>query len=209
MLQEKEITIKTPRNGLKITCHVGFTTVDKLNIKKDQFYAMCRLGCRNFGNKYSCPPFSPDLHSIISGADTIFVLVLKIDLKQLSGHGYLDYHILKIGNAVIKPRIEKMMRSLESEFGGRFLSTGACRLCKPCQKRLCKPCKHPDKMRFSLESMGVDCNKLVMDVFGFPLLWYKEKKAPDYTCVVCALPISSDKREIILGSCSGIIDSLE
>ncbi|MBU2638010.1 MAG: DUF2284 domain-containing protein, partial [Nanoarchaeota archaeon] len=61
-----------------------------------------------------------------------------------------------------------------------------------CKKALNKPCRYPDKMRFSLESLGVDCNQLTEDVFNFPLLWYKDKTAPEYTSVVCALPVNDE-----------------
>ena len=115
----------------------------------------------------------------------------------------MDHHKLRIGNAVIKPRIEKIMRALELSFGpklaGKFLGTGACRLCKPCQRKVNKKCRYPDKLRFSLESLGVDCNKLCLKLFKFPLLWYKEKKAPLYTSVIAAIPLNNinNKSEII------------
>ena len=44
-------------------------------------------------------------------------------------------------------------------------------------------------MRYSLEALGVDCNDLSEKVFGIPLKWYEKGKAPEYTSVICALPI--------------------
>ena len=164
-------------------------------VKTDKalFFNMCKGGCRNFNNKYSCPPCSPHFLQYTKNYKHLLVVLLKINLDQLN---YKEYHKLRVGNAVIKPRIEKLMRSLEKNFDSKFLSTGACRLCKTCQKKLGKPCKRPKQMRFSLESVGVDCNKLVEDVFGFPLLWYKNKKAPEYTSVVSALPLQCQDDKI-------------
>ncbi len=194
----KEVTIDTPRHTLKVDCYYNYVSVDKIKTDKNLFSEMCKLGCKNFNKKYCCPPHSPNFSSCIKDYKYLLVLLLKINLNQLSKYGYKDYHKLRIGNAVIKPRIEKVMRLLENNFNSRFLSTGACRLCKPCQRKLGKPCKHPDKMRFSLESVGVDCNQLTEKVFNFPLLWYKDKKAPEYTAVICALPLkdNANKKEI-------------
>jgi predicted metal-binding protein len=158
-----------------------------LIVEKELFSDMCRKGCINYNKKYCCPPFSPKLNDYVKNYEYLIIILLKIDLDQFSK--YKEYHKLRVGNAIIKPRIEKLMRILEKDFNTKFLSSGACRLCKPCQKKLNKPCKHPNKMRFSLESLGVDCNKLVEKLFNFKLLWYKDKKAPQYTAVVCGLPL--------------------
>lgn len=183
-----QIIISTPKHKLKIDCLFDFIETSKISINKGCFLEMCKSGCRNYNQKYSCPPLSPSFKLVTKDKPYLFVLMLKIDLSQLSNFNYAEYHKLRIGNAVIKPRIEKIMRLLEKEFNTKYISTGTCRLCKPCQKKLQKPCKHPDKMRFSLESLGVDCNKLSKDVFNIPLLWFANKTCPKYTAVVCALP---------------------
>lgn len=186
MLQEA--VIKTPRHSLKIECHYDITDISRVKTNKELFAKMCRDGCRNFNKKHSCPPSMLDFKKYTKGYDKLLVVLLRIHLNQLKE--YRQYHRLRVGNAVIKPRIEKIMRLLEGN--SRFLGTGACRLCKPCKKSLNQPCKYPDKMRFSLESLGVDCNQLTKDTFHFPLLWYKDKTAPEYTSVICALPVNED-----------------
>lgn len=195
-----EKVINTPRHTLKLDFLYGFIPVDQITIDKERFTELCKSGCRNYNQKYSCPPLSPSFLTCFGKYPEFLVVMLKIDLSQLSN--YKEYHQLRVGNAVIKPRLERIMRSLEAKFGGKYLSTGACRLCKPCQKKIGKPCKHPDKMRFSLESLGVDCDKLSKDVFNLPLLWYQNHKAPAYTAVICAYPLSDnnekDQREKLI-----------
>lgn len=195
----KEFFINTPKHKLKIECYYGFINIDKLTIKKEFFLDMCKKGCRNFNNKYCCPPFVPNFKQYIKNKDLLFVVLLKIDLNQLSQYSYKEYHKLRIGNSVIKPRLEKILRYLESSFDSKFLSSGSCRLCKPCQKKIGKPCKHPKKMRYSLESFGIDCNKLSKDLFDIPLLWYQNREAPEYTSVISALPLKKEtnKAEMI------------
>ena len=186
MLQEA--VIRTPKHSLKIECHYDIIDINKVKTNKELFAKMCKDGCRNFNKKHSCPPSVLDFKNYTNGYNKLLVVLLRIHLNQLGE--YRQYHRLRIGNAVIKPRIEKIMRLLEDN--SKFLGTGACRLCKPCKKALNQPCKYPSKMRFSLESLGVDCNQLTEDAFHFPLLWYKDKTAPEYTSVVCALPVNEN-----------------
>lgn len=189
----KTFIIQTPKHKLKVDAYIEFTKCSSLNVNKKLFTKMCLEGCVNFDKKYCCPPFSPEFKSYVKQRN-LMVLLLKMNLGQLKE--YKEYHRLRIGNVVIKSRAEKMMRKLETYTNTKFLSNGACRLCKPCQRKIGKPCKRPKKMRYSLEALGVDCNELVKDVFKFPLLWYKDKKAPEYTCVVCALPFDEGQEDL-------------
>lgn len=188
MIFKETLFFKTPRHKLKVDCYYTISDISNISVDKKLFLEMCKKGCRNFNTKYCCPPFSPDFHSFVKSKKLLFLL-LKLDLNQLLD--YKPYHRLKVANAVIKSRAERIMRSLEPYSKTKFLSNGACRLCKPCKRKQKLPCKHPDKMRFSLEALGVDCNKLSQDLFNINLLWYKDKKAPDYTCVICALPLNT------------------
>lgn len=191
MLQraKKTIRVRTPQHHLLVHCFYDFISISKVNSDKELFLNLCKNGCKNFSKKYCCPPMSPDFKSYVKGYDKLLVLLMAAGLDQLNGFGYKDYHKLRIGNAVLKPRTEKIMRNMERKFSTRFLSTGACRLCKPCRLKLKKPCRYPEKRRYSMESLGVDCNYLSHKLFNMPLLWYKHSKAPEYTCVLCALPL--------------------
>lgn len=184
----KIINIKTPNNKVQINCYYDFIQIKHVKINKAIFTQMCKDGCVNYDTKYCCPGFSPNFNSYVKRYKQMLVVCFVLELNQLN---YKEYHKLRVGNAIIKPRLEKLMRVLEVKYGSKFLSNGACRLCKPCQRKLNLPCKHPQKMRFSLESTGVDCNYLVQELFKFPLLWYKDKKAPLYTAVVCGLLLNN------------------
>ncbi len=185
MIWKKKYTFTTPSHKLRVEAFAGVVDASDVVVDKVKFLKLCKEGCKNFNCKYSCPPFSPHFKRL--GIEKLFVLVLRLPLDQLSD--YKPYHRVRLANSVLKSRADNVMRQLESETGTKFLSTGSCRLCKPCGRKVGKPCKRPDKMRFSLEAVGIDCNELCKNLFGFPLLWYGDKKAPVYTAVVCALPI--------------------
>jgi predicted metal-binding protein len=185
----KTFYIQTPKHNLKIESYSGFIETSKVKVDKGCFDKMCKEGCANFGRKYSCPPCSPLFNTHVK-EKYLFVLLLKLDLDQFDS-SYREYLKLQAGNAVLKSKIEKVMRALEGD--GKFLATGSCRLCKPCKLKLKKPCKYPEKRRYSLESTGVDCDWLSKELFNVPMLWYKDKKAPKYTSVICGLGVENKK----------------
>lgn len=193
----KKISVETSKHTFVIECHHEFIKINDVKTDKELFLRMCQNGCKNFNNKYSCPPFSPSFEKVTVGCKNMLVIMLKMDTSQADK--YNEYHRLRIGNAILKSRIEKIMRNLETRTGGKYIGTGSCGLCRPCQKKLNKPCKYPDRMRYSLESLGVDCNNLAKKLFGKELFWFRNGKAPTYTSVICGLPLKNmtKKQDVI------------
>lgn len=179
----KNFIVKTKLHKFKVNYDSDFIKKEKIEIKKELFESLCKKGCINYNNKYSCPPFSPNFKNLIQDKEGLFVVIFLVNLKEIPS---TEYNKVRIANVVMKSRIEKFMRSIEKD--SNFLSTGACRLCKPCQGKKKLPCKHPEKRRYSLESVGINCNKLTKDLFGIKLFWYKNKASPEYTSIVCGLP---------------------
>ena len=178
------LKIKTPKNKFDVEIYSKFILKQEIKTDKKLFNEMCKQGCKNYNKKYSCPPFVPNLIELIKSKQGMYVVLFKCDLNQINS---TEYNKMRIANVSMKSRSIKLMRILEQKFNTIFLSTGSCNLCKPCKLKLGKPCGHPDKRRYCLESTGVDCDKLCKDLFNVPMLWYKDKKAPKYTCVVCGL----------------------
>jgi hypothetical protein len=100
------------------------------------------------------------------------------------------------------------MRVLEKQFKTKFLSSGSCRLCKPCNLQNNLPCKHPKEMRFSLESTEIDCNDLSTKLFNTPLLWFKNNKAPEYTCILAGLISNKNEEQHIITELEKSINTL-
>lgn len=190
-MKKGSFNIQTEKNKLKINYFYGFIEKNKTKVNKPLFEKMCKEGCVNYNKKYSCPPFSPDFKTLSKNHDSLFVIMFLCNLNQISS---TEYNKVRIANVVMKSRLDNLMRKLEEKTNLKYLSTGSCRLCKPCKCKLKKPCKHPDKKRYSLESTGVDCNALTKDLFNLSLQWYKNKKSPEYTSVLCGL--LCDKKDI-------------
>jgi len=159
----------------------------------DKYSEMCKLGCANYGQKWSCPPYTPSFQDFATGWDRLYVFYMRIATAQFL---YIknDYLKIKAANSVLKSRADRFLRML-TEQNGEFISTGSCRLCKPCKRKIGAICAHPDKMTYSFEALGVDVATLVNECFCDPLLWYKSGYLPEYTSVVCGLLINESLSE--------------
>jgi len=97
-----------------------------------------------------------------------------------------DYLKIKAANSILKSRADKYLRRIASKYG-KYISTGSCRLCRPCKCKIEQPCAKPETKTYSYEAMGVDVDVLVERYFNNKLLWYKRGKLPEYTSIVCGL----------------------
>ena len=182
-MKNSDFKVKTTRAEYSVEVDSEFILKEDVRVQRECFLKMCREGCVNYGKKFSCPPCSLEF-SRVCDKEGIYVVMFLMKLESVKS---TEYNKVRIANSIMKSRLDKIMRTLESSFNTKFLSTGSCRLCRICQLKLKKSCKHPEKMRYSLESTGVDCHYLSTRLFDKPLLWFKNSKAPEYTCVLTGL----------------------
>ena len=143
----------------------------------------CEEGCPNYENKWSCPPYAKSFLSIRKKYSKAFLLCFSTEMNYYSDVKNM-YLAVKAANVTLKTLIERCARSIEEGTNGYSLLSGSCRLCKPCQCKNKQPCKHPDKMRYSMEATGLNVQKVCFDFLKHRLLWYENKKLPQYTSVV-------------------------
>ena len=175
-------------------CEVQTTDVADF-IMREKCNLLCKEGCANYSRKWSCPPFSPSYQDYSANYEKLTILYMRINLSQFS---YIknDYLKIRAANTILKSRIDAFLRQMAMQYR-KPISTGSCRLCKPCKRKLESPCAHPTKMAFSFESLGVDVCAMVNKFFTTPLLWYKPHILPEYTSVVGGLltnrPLSNEE----------------
>lgn len=181
-------------NSAKLHCNFilkKFSTLDMVKYEeKDKFDSLCQNGCPNYNQKWSCPPLAPSYSRFVSAYEKIIVVVISTTLDQFS---YIknDYLKVKAANTIMKSRIDKVLRSFLSN-DSYYISTGSCRMCKPCKRKLNQACAHPDKMTYSFEALGINVSEMVKDLFDFELLWYKKKSLPEYTSVVAGIVFNGE-----------------
>ena len=154
------IDARTPSADIEI--HIRCICMDAVAADpftdKPHFDSLCRTGCPNYGKKWSCPPFAPSYRSLASPYRYLWVCVLCAETEQFS---YIKNDFLKVkaANSILKSRLDKALRLLSDRYGN-YISSGSCRLCKPCRCRSGLPCGHPDKMSCSFEALGMDVGRL-------------------------------------------------
>ena len=184
---EYDLCAYTPNSVIKYSCATFFLETQYLErfMNKSYFDKLCHDGCPNYGSKWSCPPYSPDYCRFVKDYKYINVVMLLVNLEEFS---YINQGYLKVraANSVLKSRIDRALRFSKNneEF---YISTGSCRLCKPCKKKLNEKCAHPNEHTYSFEALGINVSALTVDLFETELLWYKQKNLPEYTCVVGGL----------------------
>ena len=93
-------------------------------------------------------------------------------------------------NAEVKEKITAELFEMENTNPGSVsLSAGSCSLCGKgnCTRPSGAPCRYPDKMRYSIESLGGNVGKTVHDLLGIQLEWIEEGKVPSYFVLVGGL----------------------
>lgn len=175
-------THNTPTRRLRIELFAASTPRSAVRTDPTLFNELCLKGCRNYGQKHSCPPLARTFTKIAPGLRYLQVILLKISLDQYSDQS--NWAGMRAANAVLKTLIDRELAALKDQ-GHQVVGSGSCRACRPCSKKLGRPCNKPKRRIESLEATGVDVGKLVLDLFGFPLQWYwKGQSPPAYTCVV-------------------------
>lgn len=161
--------------------------------QEDKVHNSCETGCVNYGKKWSCPPYSKKFSNIVSSNnyDTAIIIVGHISMDDMK---YIinPYQQVKAANMILKSRCEKIARYIENQMNGYSLLSGSCNLCKPCQKKLDLPCKKPTKMRYSLESTGINVEALLETYCEHKLLWYKKGEQLPYTSVATMILVNNN-----------------
>jgi predicted metal-binding protein len=193
----RDFPAETPSARLDYTVSLETITPNTVFglVRKKTFEKMCAQGCPNYGMKWSCPPFAPSFQEWLQDETSLLVIMLSIRFDQFS---YIknDYLKVKAANSILKSRLDKVLRKTARLYNARYLSSGSCRLCKPCKCKHGLPCANPHIMSYSYEALGIDVSALVECCFDYPLLWYKKGYLPPYTCVVGGL-FSTDPLDML------------
>ena len=184
---EYALIAHTAHGIIKYDCKINTVDVGLIAryLDKKTYDMLCETGCPNYRNKWSCPPYAPCYTDFVIPYKYIDVVMLQIRMQEFD---YIkqDYLKIKAANSVLKSRIDKALR-LSKNSEEFYISTGSCRLCKPCKRKLNENCAHPKERTYSFEALGINVSALTLDLFETELQWYKKKNLPGYTCVVGGL----------------------
>ena len=151
-------------------------------IDVEAFLACCRE-CPNYGQLWTCPPYDFDPLNVWRRYDTLQVYGYQVTCRKEAD----EPELLAVHEAV-KQRIQEELSVMESQNpGSMLLAAGSCEVCKRCTRPEGKACRFPEKIRFSIESIGGNVSKTVEDLCGIRLDWTADGSMPDHFVMVGGL----------------------
>lgn len=151
----------------------------------EEFLECCKA-CPNYDKKWSCPSYDFDVLEYWKKYDTAYFIAEKIIFdeeyvgKEVSADDVVEE---------VKQKLTDELFGMEAANPGSIsLSAGSCSLCtQGCSRTEGMPCRYPDKMRYSIESLGGNVGLTISKLMGIEIEWMQEGKLPSYFVLVCGL----------------------
>ena len=143
----------------------------------------CCKACPNYDNVWSCPPYDFDPMEYWNSFERILVAGYRITFGE-------DRTQVTMTKALwdVKKMLADEMYILEKKYpASESLSAGTCQICKRCSKPDGAPCRYPDKMRYSIESIGGNVGKTISSLCGIEIEWIEKGKLPEHFVLVGGL----------------------
>lgn len=171
----------------------------------ETFLEACKA-CPNFEKIWSCPSYDFDVIEYWKQFKTLELVAIKIIFdetiagKQLTKEEQED--ITKNSIMEVKEQLAAELYEKETALPGSIsLSAGSCTLCKGaaahsegseiyegfCSRLEGEPCRHPEKMRYSIESLGGNVGTTLSELMEIELEWIQEGRMPSYFVLVSGL----------------------
>lgn len=170
-IEKKECTISVPKY-----------VKDYVNVA--EFLEYCKE-CKNYDKVWSCPSYDFNPEDYWKEYKEFVVIARKIIFsKDVDEQG--SYEIMM----EVKEDMTRELYEMEKQFPGSVsLSAGSCSMCREegCTRSHGKPCRHPQLMRYSIESLGGNVGLTVSKLMGYELEWVEDGKVPTYFVLVGGL----------------------
>jgi len=133
---------------------------------------MCKYGCKNYGRKYSCPPYSYSLMNLIKKSNFRYVILFATTTKIPPESSYYKRRSLNSQKEYEIQKISCKLNEIFKQNGNKNIvfSGGSCKKCRPCTCVINRKCKKPNLKQTSMESIQIDCIKTMSNAgFDFQL----------------------------------------
>ena len=143
----------------------------------------CCKECPNYGNRWACPPYDFDPMEIWTAFDHLLIAGYRLTFSEDRTEEEMTKALWEV-----KQKISEELYAEEDKFpGSRALSAGTCQICDECTRPEEKPCRYPDRMRYSIESLGGNVGKTISRLCGIEIEWIEEGKIPEHFVLVGGL----------------------
>lgn len=154
----------------------------------------CCKQCPNYNNVWSCPSYDFNVEDYWKNYKHLHLYDRQICFhEETRNRSYTQEeqeHLLDEILSKEKNILAEQLFELEKQNPGSIsLSAGNCQLCGKgnCTKKNNEPCRFPEKMRYSIESLGGNVGKTISKLFHIELEWMEEGKLPTYFVLVSGL----------------------
>ena len=155
-------------------------------------FLSCCEKCPCFGKTWACPPYDFDPVSVWSRFSSVMLYGKKLVLGESLRETAMEPEaVLRLSGFIFenarKALLEELMAMEHEHIGSLALSAGGCSFCEVCTRGEGLPCRLPEKLRYSVESLGGDVSKALRECFGVELKWAENGRLPEYFVVLGAL----------------------
>lgn len=162
--------------------------------EKDFVESLC-MRCPNYSKIWSCPSFNLDIVKYFSKYRYAYIIGAKVYYKDVADYYNSDDDLNKIINDVYnnaRSIFDKQLLNIELDNDdSKALYAGRCMICEKCSREDNKPCLHYDKMRYSLEALGINVSSITENVLEDKILWNKDG-LPEYCLLIGAVLSNKD-----------------
>lgn len=167
---------------------------DYLNeyVDVEQFLECCKE-CPNYNMIWACPPYDFNVQDYWRKYRVLQLIAVKINFtEEFAGKEFSQEQLDEIERGSVWQEKAKLTSELyqkeEENPGSISLSAGSCMICnRRCARASGKPCRFPDKVRYSIESLGGDVGRTISELMGIELEWVRKGRLPSHYVLVCGL----------------------
>lgn len=152
------------------------------------YFLECCSKCPNFGKTWSCPPYEFNPIDYWNQYKTLYLIAKKvITPPDLLEKTYELNDIILIGGKLTMQTTasydDEISVLLEKYPNSKALGAGPCKNCGDgtCARKFGQPCRFPDKITYSIESLGGNVEIVLKRYFDEAIYWGKDGHlAPSY-----------------------------
>lgn len=171
---------------MKIETYIKTIKVDEFiegYVNVEEFLECCKV-CDNYQRVWSCPTYDFDPVDYWRKYENLYVVGKKMILEEEEKETWE-----KLMAQVKDDLTDELFAEEERRPGSVSLSAGNCKICGEgnCTRKTGTPCRYPDKMRYSIESLGGNVGLTASKLLNINLQWIDQGQIPDYFVLVGGL----------------------
>jgi predicted metal-binding protein len=152
--------------------------------------------CSNYNMIWSCPPYDFNTEEYLRRFENIHIVGTKVifdesTIKRIKTKEEIYRYSFEATITVRKKVYDELIKLEDEYLGSKIINSGNCSICGKCTRSQNIKCIHEDDIRYSLESLGFDVEKIAKDLLKINLKWPSDK-LPEYLTLASGLLTNFD-----------------